>query len=87
MVWLRVDPEVAVSRVRRQAPVRPLLEGSSDPLEAARELLGRRAVHYADAPLHIETTDREVDQVVSRILEQVFPDRASGSPDSNALHV
>ena len=70
-VWLQVSPEVAVDRIRLQAPVRPLLHGVSDPLSEARSLLADRTPQYKAARLHIDTTGREVTEVVSEVLQHM----------------
>ena len=70
-IWLQVSPELAVDRIRRQAPVRPLLSGTSDPLSEARKLLDKRRPQYEAAGLHVNTSGREVTEVVSEILKHI----------------
>ncbi len=70
-VWLQVSPEVAVDRIRLQAPVRPLLHGASDPLWEARSLLAIRAPQYEAARFHVDTSGREVTEVVSAVLKHM----------------
>jgi hypothetical protein len=47
---------------------RPLLDGVSDPLAAAQELLATRWRFYDQAPVRVETDGRTPDMVVSAIL-------------------
>jgi shikimate kinase len=47
---------------------RPLLDGSSDPLTAAKKLLETRGRFYDQAPLRVETDGRTPEMVVSTIL-------------------
>ncbi len=70
-VWLRVHPEVAVERALRQAPGRPLLDRHDDPVAAARALLREREGCYAEAALHIDTNEKDPDEVVRDILERM----------------
>jgi len=53
-VWLKVEPEEAVRRVRGDAPDRPLL-AVPDPVGQARDLLARREAHYARAHVGLDT--------------------------------
>jgi shikimate kinase len=53
-VWLRVSPERAVERASRHGDRRPLL-AVENPLDRARELLGRREHYYGKALWWIDT--------------------------------
>jgi shikimate kinase len=66
-VWLRVSAEEAVRRCGIEGGGRPLLR-VPDPLEAARELLQRRAPRYARAHLRVDTECRTVEDVARQIL-------------------
>ena len=68
VVWLEVGPQEAVRRATAEPKRRPLLEGP-DPLIRARELLERRAPHYADADWRVDTERSSVEDVTARILE------------------
>ena len=67
-VWLDVDAEEAVRRVKRDAVARPLLAGSAPEAEA-RKLLERRRAAYASADWRVDTNGHSVEDVTSRILE------------------
>lgn len=69
-VWLDVSPEEAVRRAEGQPGGRPLLE-VGDPLATARALLEKRAKHYRRATVRVDTDGRSVDDVTSRILENL----------------
>lgn len=69
-VWLRVDPEVAVSRARAEGDIRPLLS-VSDPEETARALLADREPLYARARLHLDATGTSPDALAAAIVEAV----------------
>jgi len=56
----------AAFRAAEQEAVRPLLQGS-DPLRRVRQLLAERAPAYAQADLSIDTSDRDLDDVVDEI--------------------
>ena len=77
-VWLRVSPELAVTRVGRQAPGRPMLTGAEDPVAAAAELLARREPRYHRAALHIDTESDPVDAIVERIRQTLESRADSG---------
>ena len=54
-MWLKVEPEVAVERARRDGPTRPLL-AREDPVEQARILLQEREPFYRLAHLTIDSS-------------------------------
>jgi shikimate kinase len=67
VVALGVSPEEAVRRAGG-ASGRPLLDGQSDPVAAARGLLERRAPFYARAHVRLETEGRTPDQLAGELL-------------------
>lgn len=68
MVWLRVSPEVAWERHRRQAMVeRPLL-AVEDPLAALRAILAEREKHYREADAAVDTDVRDPPVVAADIV-------------------
>lgn len=68
MVWLRVSPERAWDRHRRQAMVeRPLL-AVEDPLTALRAILAEREKHYREADAAVDTDVRDPRAVASDIV-------------------
>ena len=75
-VWLKVSPEEAVRRVRRDGPTRPLL-AVADPLGRARELLAEREEHYRKADLAMDSEASDSDTLARRI-EQSMKDSGRG---------
>ena len=75
-VWLRVEPETALARIRGSATPRPLLEGP-DPRAAAVALLRDRVAYYGRSTITIETDGRSPGEVVREIAEhpRVTPTR------------
>lgn len=55
LVWLKVRPESAIERLRKEAAVRPLLQ-HPDPLGELKKLLAQRQELYAKAA-HVINTD------------------------------
>lgn len=77
VVLLWAEPEDLICRVGNPAR-RPLLEGSSNPVERIRDLLAEREPAYrAAAHITIETTGRPRDETVERVV-QVYRDHCSG---------
>lgn len=70
VVWLRISPEEAVRRARRDAVHRPLLAGP-DPLARARALILEREPLYEMADLMVDVDRRSPDQVALDIAELV----------------
>jgi shikimate kinase len=66
LVYLRVSPEVAATRVANQAS-RPLLEGA-DPIQRLEQLLEEREVAYFGAHRMVETDARTVDEVAAELV-------------------
>lgn len=72
-IWLRVAPEVAVTRASGEGPSqsrqsRPLLD-VDDPVSRARDLLADREPGYGSARHAIETDGRHPGQIVDNILD------------------
>jgi shikimate kinase len=65
-VWLRVDAQEALRRVRACAIQRPLLAGP-DPAAAIEQLLARREPLYREAELTVDTGDLSASEVAERI--------------------
>ncbi len=66
-VWLKVEADTAIRRVRHEGGGRPLLE-VPDPEEAARNLMTKRAGYYGQADLHLETETRTPPELAEHIL-------------------
>ena len=66
MVWLQVDPSVAIVRMGESANVRPLLQ--SDPLETLEQLLAKRERFYAQADVTIDTNGKTPNAIASEII-------------------
>lgn len=69
-VWLKVTPEEAVRRIRREGPTRPLLS-VEDPVRRAKELLTDRESYYQKADLHLESVGRTPDELAKEIERSV----------------
>ncbi len=67
-VWLRAEPTEHLERVLAQGDRRPV-RGHPQALAELREILNRRAGLYARCELHVETSEREVEGVVSELTE------------------
>jgi shikimate kinase len=67
VVGLAVSPEEAVRRAGAGSG-RPLLDGSADPLEAARRLLRARDPFYARAHVRIDTDRRRPEEIADAVL-------------------
>jgi shikimate kinase len=66
LVCLAARPEVILERTRPWHD-RPLLAGAADPLGTVARLLADRAPRYALADLTIDTSEREIEEVVDEI--------------------
>ena len=66
VVWLQVEPETALERVRRAPGVRPLLN-TPEPLVTIRALMQARAPLYAAADLAVRTDGRGIESIISEI--------------------
>ena len=67
-VWLRVEPESAVSRLAQERSTRPLLAGP-DPELALRRLLADRHAAYEMAEIAVRTDGLPPEAVVAAIQE------------------
>ena len=70
VVALAVSAEEAVERAGATSG-RPLLDGSADPVGAARALLAAREPFYARAHLRVETEGRPPDAIVDAVLRDL----------------
>lgn len=78
MVWLKVSPERAWERHRRQATIdRPLL-AVEDPLAAMRSILAQREEHYRRADAFVETDARSPGAVAGDVIALLEGRRAGG---------
>ena len=68
LVWLRVDPVVALQRLRGSPQQRPLLE-VDDPLERLQQLAEQRRAHYEQTHAAFDTDELTPRQVAEMILE------------------
>lgn len=66
-VWLKVDHETLMRRVRRRSN-RPLLR-TPDPDATLRQLMADRYPIYAEADVTVESSDVPQDQVVTDVIE------------------
>ncbi|HXU01137.1 MAG TPA: shikimate kinase [Polyangia bacterium] len=66
--WLDVSPEEAVRRAG-SASGRPLLDGTADPLAAARALVAARRPFYQRAHAGVVTNDQSPSQIVNELLQ------------------
>lgn len=71
VVWLKVSPEVACSRIMDHDQ-RPLLQGEDDIVVVLTELLNRRETLYsAVADLIVETDGKSGDEIVTELFANV----------------
>ena len=75
-VWLKVDHETLMRRVRRRSN-RPLLK-TPDPEATMRQLMAQRYPIYAEADLTVESSDLPHERVVAEVIEAVESWLASG---------
>lgn len=75
-VWLMATPQEHWDRVRAQGDERPMAQRSSARTELDA-LWAARAPLYAQAALHIDTSDKDIDGVVSRIVDALPHEHAS----------
>jgi shikimate kinase len=76
-VWLKVEPEEAVRRVREGWPGRPLL-AVPDPVRQARDLLAGREAYYAKAHVALDTMGVGP-EALARTIETFVNDRRGGT--------
>jgi shikimate kinase len=87
MVCLTASPRTIARRVRNSVADRPLLSGHPSLTGRIRELLDARAHVYARLPVHIDTSNLAIDDVVDEIvarLEQAEAGRTTTSLDARA---
>lgn len=77
VVALSATPEEVLRRTGR-ASGRPLLDGASDPLTAARHLLSQREAFYGRAHIQIDTVGKRPEQVAAQVLT-ALADLTSGT--------
>lgn len=70
VVWLRAEVADLVRRLHRDQ-TRPLLQGV-DPAVRLGELLERRKDYYAQAHVHIDTTQRGLEEICSEIIDYLM---------------
>jgi len=80
IVCLRAEPETILRRVGAQTQ-RPLLQ-TPDRMARIRELLDQRAPAYESADLSVDTTARDVDEIVEQIISRANLELAR--PDDEA---
>jgi shikimate kinase len=78
-VWLRVEAETALARVRDDPTVRPLLD-VPDPLAAARALIREREAWYGRATLHLDTERTSPDALTDAIVKAITGPAPAGAP-------
>ncbi|WP_337845050.1 shikimate kinase [Thermus sp.] len=71
VVALWASPRTILERVARKPGERPLLAGE-DPLARIEALLEARAPLYREAPIHVSTEGRRVEEVVAEIVEALW---------------
>jgi shikimate kinase len=67
LVWLRVDPEVAVARLAASPVVRPLVQ-VADPLDRVRRLLDARRSAFEQADVVVDTGVAPLEAVVAHVV-------------------
>lgn len=71
VVALWASPETILERTLRKPGERPLLQ-VENPLERIRALLEARTPIYQEAPIHVSTDHRKVEEVVAEIVEKLW---------------
>ena len=67
-VWLYAKPETYLSRVREQGDLRPM-RGRNNALKELKQLLKVRTPLYAQADLHLDTDQKEVEQLSHALID------------------
>lgn len=70
VVWLRARPDKILERVEKKAGKRPLLTGK-DPLSIIKRLLTEREPYYKEAAVSVDTSDRNITEVVAEVKKGV----------------
>ncbi|HYV99138.1 MAG TPA: shikimate kinase [Gemmatimonadaceae bacterium] len=68
LVWLKVKPEIALARIKKEGRARPLLM-RPDPLAEIKKLLEQREALYARAQYLINTEMVSVEKAAERVAE------------------
>jgi len=69
-VWLYAKPETYLSRVREQGDLRPM-KGRNNALKELKQLLKIRTHLYAQADLHLDTDQKNIEEI-SQILTDFY---------------
>jgi XRE family aerobic/anaerobic benzoate catabolism transcriptional regulator len=69
-VWLKAQPEEHMARVRAQGDTRPMA-GNPAAMEELRTILTSRETLYARASLHVDTSNRSLDESLSDALTAI----------------
>ena len=69
-VWLYAKPETYLSRVREQGDLRPM-KGRNNALKELKQLLKIRTPLYAQADLHLDTDQKNIEEL-SQILTDFY---------------
>lgn len=70
-ICLTSQAEEIVKRAQKDGQTRPILANAEDPLNHVQTLLDQRQAFYEQADLHIDTTERNINQVVEAIMSQL----------------
>ena len=68
LVCLTADTATLMERLAHEQDTRPLLNGESERVHIVQALQEERASAYADCDVEIDTVDRSLDEVISRVL-------------------
>ena len=77
-VWLKVTPEEAVRRIRKEGPTRPLL-AVDDPVARAGEILAVREPYYAEAHVCLDSMDGTPEALAEEIV-RIMNELGQGDP-------
>jgi XRE family aerobic/anaerobic benzoate catabolism transcriptional regulator len=69
-VWLKAQPEEHMARVRAQGDTRPMA-GNPAAMEELRTILTSRETLYAQASLHVDTSNRSLDESLDDALAAI----------------
>ncbi len=67
-VWLRASPGRHLARVEAQGDLRPM-RGRANALAELETILAARSPFYAQAEVHVETDDRDLESVAREVVE------------------
>lgn len=76
VVSLWASPETIFDRISRRPGKRPILD-NPDPQGRISELLSERSPLYREAPIHVSTDGRRVQDVVHEIVQQLWSHAAT----------